>query len=134
MPHFFNPDAVFAPASNYSLGVTHKLGGQRLLISGQLGIDRDGHVPEGLEAQLDLAWRNVLAILEAADMRPEHLVKVTAFCTLPNGVGAFRESRDAALKGHAPATTYLQVAGLAGPRFVVEIEAEAVREDGVGNE
>jgi 2-iminobutanoate/2-iminopropanoate deaminase len=129
MPHFFNPDAVFAPASNYSLGVTHALGGQRLMISGQLGIDRAGNVPDGIEAQLDYAWRNVLAILEAADMKIEHLVKVTAFCTLPNGVDAFHKSRDAALKGHAPATTYLQVAGLAGPQFVVEIEAEAVRED-----
>jgi len=129
MPYFFNPDSVLAPASNYSLGVTHGLGGQRLVISGQLGIDRDGNVPDGLEGQLDYAWRNVIAVLEAADMKIEHLVKVTAFCTLPNGVGAFRKSRDAALKGHAPATTYLQVAGLAGPEFVVEIEAEAIREE-----
>jgi enamine deaminase RidA (YjgF/YER057c/UK114 family) len=129
MPKFFNPDTVWTPASSYSHGATHKLDGRRLVISGQIGIDRDGNVPFGLEPQLELAWNNVLAILHAADMEIAHLVKVTAFCTLPDGVGAFRKARDAALKGHAPATTYLQVAGLAGPEFVIEIEAEAVRDD-----
>jgi enamine deaminase RidA (YjgF/YER057c/UK114 family) len=129
MPYFFNPETVWSPASRYSHGATHALNGRRLVISGQIGIDREGNVPKGLEAQLEIAWANVLAILHAADMKIENLVKVTAFCTLPDGVGAFREARDAALKGHAPATTYLQVAGLAGPEFVIEIEAEAVSED-----
>jgi 2-iminobutanoate/2-iminopropanoate deaminase len=129
MPHFFNPETVWKPASNYSHGATHATSARRLVISGQIAVDPEGKVPQGLEAQLDLAWANVLAVLRAADMEVEHLVKVTAFCTLPEGVDAFRRARDKALSGHAPATTYLQVAGLAAPEFVIEIEAEAVRED-----
>jgi 2-iminobutanoate/2-iminopropanoate deaminase len=129
MPDFFNPETVWKPASNYSHGATHATAARRLVISGQIAVDKDGKVPDGLEAQLDLAWRNLLAVLRAADMEVRHLLKVTAFCTLPDSVDAFRRSRDKALSGHAPATTYLQVAGLASRELLVEIEAEAVRED-----
>ena len=37
------------------------------------------------------------------------------------------ECREAALAGYAPAATYVEVAGLADPRFLVEIEGEAVK-------
>jgi len=126
MPHFFNPETVRAPASRYSHGASHALSGRRLVISGQIGIDREGNIPKSLEAQLEIAFSNIIAILHAADMRIEELVKITAFCTVPGGVGAFRTAREAALPGHAPATTYLEVAGLAAPQFLIEIEAEAV--------
>jgi enamine deaminase RidA (YjgF/YER057c/UK114 family) len=36
--------------------------------------------------------------------------------------------RDQMLGDHAPASTYLEVAGLARPEFLFEIEGEAVRE------
>ncbi len=128
MPRFFNPPTVKAPASNYSHGVIHALAGRRLVISGQIGVDSDGKAAEGLEAQLELAWRNFVAVVEDAGMTVQDVVKVTVFCTLPDGVDAFRRSRDKALMGHAPATTYLQVSGLASRDLVVEIEGEAVSE------
>ena len=39
---------------------------------------------------------------------------------------AYRQSRGAVFGDHAPASTLLFVAGLADPRWMVEIEAEAV--------
>lgn len=128
MPEFFNPPDIHAPASSYSHGASHKLSGRRLVISGQIGVDPQGNVAQGVDAQLDLAWSNLLTVLRSADMEVRHLVKVTVFSTLPDTVLNFRASRDKALQGHAPATTYLQVAGLAAPDLIVEIEAEAVRD------
>ncbi|MCC5979622.1 MAG: RidA family protein [Salinarimonas sp.] len=128
MPEFFNPPTIHAPASSYSHGASHALSGRRLVISGQIGVDPQGNVAEGVDAQLDLAWSNLLTVLRAADMDVRHLLKVTVFSTLPDTVMNFRASRDKALQGHAPATTYLQVAGLAAPGLLVEIEAEAVRD------
>jgi enamine deaminase RidA (YjgF/YER057c/UK114 family) len=55
------------------------------------------------------------------------LVKLTAFVTDPKAIGTFRTSRDAFLKEHRPASTFLVVAGLAIPSLVVEVEAEAVK-------
>ncbi|TVR09492.1 MAG: RidA family protein [Salinarimonadaceae bacterium] len=129
MPRFFNPDAVQAPASKYSHGASHALSGRRLVISGQIGVDSEGRVAEGLEAQFDQAFANLLAVLRADGMDIPHLLKVTAFCTQPGGVGKFRVAREKALQGHAPATTYLEVSGLATSALLVEIEGEAVMDD-----
>ncbi|HEX8164610.1 MAG TPA: RidA family protein [Beijerinckiaceae bacterium] len=55
--------------------------------------------------------------------------------TVPEGLEAQAEAaldnltvRDRQFAGHAPASTYLEIAGLASPRFLVEIEGEAVKE------
>jgi enamine deaminase RidA (YjgF/YER057c/UK114 family) len=68
-------------------------------------------------------------VLQAAGMEVTDLVKVTIFVTVPNAIAVSRRIREQKLKGHAPAATFLQVAGLARPDFLAEIEGEAVRED-----
>jgi 2-iminobutanoate/2-iminopropanoate deaminase len=61
--------------------------------------------------------------MDAAD-----LVKVTIFVTVPEAIAISRRVRERKLGDHAPASTFLQVAGLARPDFLAEIEAEAVKE------
>jgi 2-iminobutanoate/2-iminopropanoate deaminase len=58
-------------------------------------------------------------------MGPENVLKVTVFLTDREMVPLWREVRDAFFDGHAPASSLLLVAGLADPRFLVEVEAEA---------
>ncbi len=128
MPRFHNPPTVIAPASRYSQAAEHGTGGRRLVISGQLGIRPDGSLAEGLEAQMEVAWDNLFAILRHAGMEVTDLVKATVFVTVPGSVGPYRAVRDRKLSGHAPACTYLEIAGLARPEFLAEIEGEAVRE------
>ncbi len=128
MPRFLNPPTVIAPASRYSQAAEHGTGGRRLVISGQIGMRPDGSLAEGLEAQMEVAWDNLIAILHDAGMTVNDLVKVTVYVTVPGSVGPFRIVRDRKLAGHAPACTYLEVAGLARPDFLAEIEGEAVRE------
>jgi enamine deaminase RidA (YjgF/YER057c/UK114 family) len=50
---------------------------------------------------------------------------MTVFLTDPALIGAWRSARAGWLGSHRPASTLLIVAGLADPRFKVEIEAEA---------
>ena len=128
MPRFLNPPTVIAPASRYSQAAEHGSWGPRLVISGQIGMSPDGSLAEGLEAQMEVAWDNLIAILHDAGMTVNDLVKVTVYVTVPGSVGPFRTVRDRKLAGHAPACTYLEVAGLARPDFLAEIEGEAVRE------
>jgi 2-iminobutanoate/2-iminopropanoate deaminase len=59
-------------------------------------------------------------------MTAANIVKTTVFLTDRSLLGAFRAARSAFLGDHAPASTLLFVAGLADPKLVVEIEAEAV--------
>lgn len=123
-----NPDDIAKPASNYAQGVLHRAGAERLVISGQVGVRPDRSIEQGLEAQLSRAWSNLFRVLRAAGFEKHHLVKITIFVTEPGAVAISRSVRDRMLEGHVCASTYLQVAGLASPDYLVEIEAEAVKE------
>ena len=128
MPRFFNPSTIIAPASNYSQAVEHRTLARRLVISGQLGLRPDGTLAEGLEAQMEVAWDNVIAILRDAGMDVNDLIKATVYVTVPGSVAVYRTVRDRKLNGHAAAATYLEIAGLARPEFLVEIEGEAAQD------
>lgn len=123
-----NPENIAKPASRYAQGVLHQAASQRLVISGQVGVKPDGSVEQGLEAQIERAWSNLFGVLDAAGFDKRHLVKITIFATVPDAVAASRTIRDRMLDGHVCASTYLQVAGLASPDLLVEIEAEAIKE------
>ena len=121
-----NPPGVREPASRYSHAVLVQNESRRLVISGQVGMDPDGSVPSSGEAQLAQVFRNLRTILRAHDMDFSNVVKSTAFLTDRSLLSAYRAARDAVFAEHAPASTLLFVSGLADPRWLVEIEAEAV--------
>ena len=123
-----NPDSVVRPASNYAQAVVHGAAAERMVISGQLGLKPDGSLAEGLEAQMEQAWSNIFAILEAGGFTREQLVRATIYVTVPGQVATYRSVRDRMLAGHVCANTYIEISALAAPEFLVEIEAEAVRE------
>jgi len=122
-----NPKNVHKPASRYAHAVRIPTGGERLVISGQVGISPEGQIRKGLEMQAEQCWANILEILECQGFGPADLVKVTTFCTVPGQVAVIRPIRDRAMDGNLCAHTYLEVSGLASPDFLIEIEAEAVR-------
>lgn len=128
MPRFLNPPSVPRPASNYSQAVALGAEYKRVIVSGQLGLSADGVLAEGLEAQMRQAFANFRAIVEAAGLTTNDVVKLTVFVTVPGAVGLVRAIREEMFGAHAPASTYLQVAGLADPSFLVEVEGEAVQE------
>jgi 2-iminobutanoate/2-iminopropanoate deaminase len=120
-----NPPAVRAPTGyTHAIQITGDY--RRLIISGQVGMAQDGSIPSSGEGQVAQALANLRAILAAHGMTVENIVKTTAFLTDRELLPAYRQARGAAFGDHAPASTLLFVAGLADPRWVVEIEAEAV--------
>jgi len=120
-----NPPAVREPTGyTHAIQITGEA--RRLLISGQVGVALDGTVPSTGEGQVAQAFANLRAVLTANGMTVENIVKTTVFLTDRGFLSAFRSARGAVFGDHAPASTLLFVAGLADPRFVVEIEAEAV--------
>lgn len=120
-----NPLTVRAP-TGYTHGILIEGIERRLIVSGQVGMAVDGTVPNTGEGQITQAFANLRAVLEANGMDISNIVKTTAFLTDRSLLTAYRAARGAVLGDHAPASTLLFVAGLADPRFMVEIEAEAV--------
>ncbi|MEX1108861.1 MAG: RidA family protein [Dongiaceae bacterium] len=123
----FNPDTVVKPFSNYSQGVTAPASARWLYVSGQVGAKPDGSIEKGFEAQAARCWSNIIAILAAEGMGPADIVKNTVFITNAADVAKSRVARDAAMQGHACASTLVVVSALALPELVVEIEVVAAK-------
>jgi len=129
MAVFLNPPAVPKPSSNYAQGVLVKASARRLIISGQVGVNAQGVVREGMEAQTEQVFDNLFAVLAAAGMEPQDLVKLVIYCTRPQETALVRQVRARRLGSLTPASTFLIVPALANPDFLIDIEGEAVRED-----
>ena len=125
MAQVITPPDVAAPFSRYAHGILTESGCRWLHVSGQVGILPDGTMAMSGEAQLEQAFSNVFAVLRAAGMDKQHLVKLTVLLTRADEVGSYRTVRDRLLDGHIVASTLMVVAGLASPDFLVEIEAVA---------
>lgn len=97
-----------------------------LYISGQVGIEPSGTVPDSFEGQVRAAFANLEAVLAAAGMGVADLAKVTAYLTDPADFAAYGPLRTELLKGSKPASTLAIVAALARPEWRFEIEAIAV--------
>lgn len=120
-----NPPTVRAP-TGYSHAVEIKTPTRRVIIAGQVGMALDGTVPGTGEGQIAQAFANLRAVLAANDMDESNVVKTTVFLTDRDLLAAYRSARQAVFTDSVPASTLLFVSGLADPRYVVEIEAEAV--------
>lgn len=121
------PDTVAPPFSAYSHAVEVPAGARMLYVSGQLGVSPDGTVADDFAAQADQAFRNVLAILEAAGMAAHDLVRVNTFLTDADTIAAYRNIRDRYLAGHRAASTMIVISALAQPKFRIEVEAVAAQ-------
>lgn len=119
---------TYSPPSNFAQGIVHRAAAERIVIAGQLGLRPDGTLEDGLPAQMERAWRNVLGVMSAAGFETKHLVRATIYCTVPGQVSVYRAARDEVLEGHLCACTYIEIAGLTSPEHLVEIEAEAVKD------
>jgi enamine deaminase RidA (YjgF/YER057c/UK114 family) len=120
----FNPAGM--PASPaYSQGALAN-GAQKLLfVSGQVGVDAQGNVPEGVGEQALLAIGNLNRVLEGAGMTSANIAKYTIYLTDESDMAAFVAAAGGTLPTPPPAATLLFVKALGAPNLKVEIEAIA---------
>ena len=118
------PD-IAPPFAAYSHGVEVMAGARLVFASGQLGLAPDGTVPSGCEAQADICFANVQAILACAGMTLAHVVRINAYVTAREHMAAYMRVRDRMFADHPPASTLMIVGGFTREEFLVEIEVVA---------
>ena len=116
-------DNLPAPVSHYCHVVR---AGDRVWVSGMVGIRKDGSIPEDVVGQFQVAMDWVDRALRAAGGRPEHIVKVQVFLTDINDRAKINPLRQDYFGKHRPASTLVEVSALITPQLKVEIEAEAI--------
>lgn len=128
MKELRNPEGVHKPLAPYTHQIEVSGDIRWLNLSGQLGMDVDGNVPEDSIEQLKLAFNNIQINLQEANMKVEHLTKLVFYIVGDMDPTRRREAIQAFLGDYLPCTTMVFVAGLAAPQFKVEIDAWACEE------
>jgi enamine deaminase RidA (YjgF/YER057c/UK114 family) len=123
----FDSPADLPRPNGYSQVVTVPAGTQ-VWVSGQVGAEPDGQVPEGIEAQARLAFRNVARALTSAGASWADVLKITIFVTDISGLAAVRAAREEFVNTAAPpATTLVEGSSRVRPELKIEIEAVALK-------
>jgi enamine deaminase RidA (YjgF/YER057c/UK114 family) len=127
--HVPTPPGV-APGNGYSHVVSGR--GRLVAVAGQVALDEHGAVV-GVgdpEAQARQAFENLRWCLAAAGAGFADVVKLGVFVTDMAHLPALRAARDAVVDTtRPPASTAVQVAALARPEFLIEVDALAVVAD-----
>ena len=98
-------------------------------VSGAVGLQDDGSVPEQTADQFRVAIASVDACLRHAGAQAKHVVKVTIFMTNVAERPLINPVRIEYFGEHRPASTLVEVSKLVDPRLKVEIEAVAYIDD-----
>ena len=119
---FLLPDEM-EPVSHYCHATR---AGDRVWVSGSVGVRSNGTIPEDTVEQFQVAIDTVDRCLRAAGAEARDVVKVTVLLTDINDRAAINPIRQAYFGEHRPASTLFEVSALVAPEMKVEIEVEAV--------
>lgn len=100
--------------------------GNLVFVSGQAGVDDEGRIKSGFDAQADQAFRNLDRALKAAGASLRQVAKVTIFLTSMEHFPKIVELRRKWFSAPYPADTIVEVSALYSPDAMIEIEAIAV--------
>ncbi len=118
---------IAGPFGSYSHAIEVPPGARVLHISGQVGADRDGVVPDDAGRQTELIFENLGRVLSAAGMSLSDLVRLTYFVCNKDDLSAIRAVRDRVLRAPFPVSSLMVVQALGRPAWRLEIEALAAR-------
>ena len=125
-PTFSNPPGLSTPR-----GYTHVVdvpAGRTLYIAGQVAFDPQGNVvgKDDIRAQTEQTFRNLEIALKSAGASFADVVKLNWYVRDMSHLAVYREVREQFLgTGPRPASTLVEVKGLALPDLLIEIEAVA---------
>ena len=127
------PPGLGEPLGRYS-HVSIATGGQIVTVAGQVGITASGDLAGNgsLTAQTWQAFQNLAIALKPAGLGLQDVFKTTTYLVGADNIPEFMAARTAAFRelfadGQYPPNTLLVVARLVEERFLIEVEASAIR-------
>ncbi len=115
------------PYDQFRIALGYRVG-NLIFVSGQAAIDEDGSLVGvgDFDAQAEQSFRNLERVLQAAGSGLEKVVKVTIYLTDMSHFPKIVDLRGTYFRQPWPADTIGQVAALALPELLIEIEAIAL--------
>lgn len=102
--------------------------GSIVFVAGQAPISADGRLVGAgdFDAQCRQVFENLVTVLEEAGAKLDAVVKLTVFLTDMQTLPEYTRIKGEFFEGEQPASTAVEVAALARPEMLVEVEALAV--------
>jgi reactive intermediate/imine deaminase len=118
------------PYEPYRLALGYRVG-EMLYVSGQAAISPEGEIVGAgdFDRQAEQTFANLERVLRAGGSSLENVVKVTIFLTDMGNFSKIVELRGRYFTPPYPADTIVEVASLALPELMIEIEAIAVADE-----
>jgi enamine deaminase RidA (YjgF/YER057c/UK114 family) len=122
--HLISSAAPYESIVGYSRAVRV---GPHVHVSGTAPIMADGgEPPASAYEQTRRCLEIIVAALTEAGARPEHVVRTRIFATSVEYFDEVAQAHGEVFADVRPASSYIVVAGLVDPRWLVELEAEAI--------
>jgi enamine deaminase RidA (YjgF/YER057c/UK114 family) len=122
--HLVPADSPYAATVGYSRAVRV---GDQIHVSGTAAVMPDGAPPPaGAYAQARRCLEIIIAALEELGASPEHVVRTRVYITSAADWEEIGRAHGEVFGEIRPASAMLAITGLLDPRFLVEIEADAV--------
>ena len=128
MTHKIHDIGIASQIGSYSDSVEAGPNLRWLITSGTPGLTSGGDLPKDIVGQAELAWKNILKMLDKAGMGPADIVKVTQYLIRAEDIAAYSKVRKQFLGDVKPASMLLIIPQLVWPEMLVEVEVTAAKE------
>ena len=118
---------VAAKLGKYSDAIETPPGVRWLYTSGTPGLNENGSLPEDFDTQARLAWKSIVAMLHAADMDIENIVKINQSMLHRKDLDIYRAIRNEFLGDARPASMLSFISELVMPGMLIELEIVAAK-------
>jgi enamine deaminase RidA (YjgF/YER057c/UK114 family) len=125
MPKIYNSPDNPPPSAHFKHIAEVAAGGRMFYFAGQTGRRPDGTLPDGIEAQTEQAYRNVLGLAGAAGLSVGNIVHTMIYMTDRNDLKGMHDAQIRVLGEAKPPSALIFVSGLAMPQMLIEIVAVA---------
>ncbi len=127
MPHQALNVGIAEQIGKYSDAISVAPNARWIYSAGTPGLRLDGTLPEGITAQSEQAWINIITILQKAEMGVADLVKVTHYLLRAEDIKPYVAVRSKFLGDARPASMLMIVTELVKPEYLVEIDICAAK-------
>lgn len=122
-----NPENVAPPIAQYHHMTVIPRQAELVVLSGQIGNDKEGILPIDIEDQFCNALDNITAILYSEGIDTSNIFKINIWLTENIDRDLYTRKWSEFHNQSPPATTLAYVSALARPEIKVEVEAWAAR-------
>lgn len=122
-----NPQGIAMPIGDYSHLTIVPKGAELITLSGQVGIDREGNIPDSVEEQFQISLENIVSLLKSENLDTNGIIKINIWLTEKVDKEVFVDIYKKFHKGSPPSMTLAYVMALGTPYLKVEVEVLAAR-------